>query len=913
MAGCLRWTLLVAFLGGPVAAAQVEPPIEAWRLKLSEDWHNLPAPPITPYSGPFGDEGRAFVGKVGSGSKDPKESEQLVKAFFDWKRQGTYDPDKDPRAINLEFERATLEDWRRMGYNCSYKGGAFTYRVGRFLKKNGMLGAIDQTLWAARGEPALSHDGKPGNRYAEGSGSFLAKETWDAGLTYLTDYATRFGDPDMCRVGKTYITCSWDEIGMRERSMIDYRPEAVAEYRKYLREVWFRDESPDKDTNSDGVTYNAFTGEKLKSWDEVQPPRLAPKYYESPAPGDEKWARPGAFKLWIDFHRYYTFEYFRRTNEAVSARLGEGRRIECYPFPIAFIMWPGANACWGLSVYWNARLNPILNVEQCWPDGPAMPLNYAMYDRLARRYRNVVIGWSWFFFGKEARDFYEGPNDIGRALARMMGQRVDGIHHWLYSPIYRGRDQRQRLQLAYWHNFLARHYSTFLSRSAPLVPEAAVLMPDYTGYFYRMFNHPKADFAYTAQGLQEAQIAYDVVTEEELELDADALKPYKVLYVTSSEWTTPAIRKRIEDFVGRGGFVCADVDSLSLDIPTGARTDFLEKTFGVKIECKHKNGFVPSAQNAEEEAWGAALTGWGKPFWLQGNEVHKPGACAKLWKFDGGKFVRDEDVWKKLDEAMAKMPKEVRGIPQTALDMRDPPKVRYADGVGPKDPIVTWSEVDTATAVRGKAIAWFGDKVCGVETERTVWLGTRAGMDLHATAPRLSLSRMTEPCNPFVTQVSPLYATHKPNVDVISYAARKAGVKRVVSLSVKGEIPCNLEVLPRADAEGNLLVIVVNQDSTDATYQVAVNPEYAATRLPKGALAWNLLENKLIEKDTRGAFDLAVPPEKVAVFFIGAEKVLEPVRKAQAELNAADLSVPKYFRDRPALNEGEYGTAVPAE
>jgi hypothetical protein len=258
---------------------------------------------------------------------------------------------------------------------------------------------------------------------------------------------------------------------------------------------------------------------------------------------------------------------------------------------------------------------------------------------------------------------------------------------------------------------------------------------------------------------------------------------------------------------------------------TNARTDFLDKTCGVRIERKHKNAFVPSTQNAEEEAWGAEFTGWGKPFWLQGNEVHKPGACAKLWKFEGGKFARDEEIWRKLDETMAKMPKEVRGIPQSPLDMREPPKIRYAEGVGPKDATVTWSEVDTAAVVRGKPIAWYGDKVCGVETERTVWLGTRPGMDLHAIFPRMALSRMTEPCNPFVAVASPLYATHRPYVDAISYAARKAGIKRIVTVSLKGEVPCNLEVLPRADADGSLMVFVINHDATDAAYQVAVDPE----------------------------------------------------------------------------------------
>ena len=120
-------------------------------------------------------------------------------------------------------------------------------------------------------------------------------------------------------------------------------------------------------------------------------------------------------------------------------------------------------------------------------------------------------------------------------------------------------------------------------------------------------------------------------------------------------------------------------------------------------------------------------------------------------------------------------------------------------------------------------------------------------------------------------------------------------------------------MLARADADGNLMVVVVNHDSTNASYRLFVDREYVEAKLPKDALAWNVLENRLIEThDARLIFRVDVAPEKVAVLFIGSPKALEPVKKAQAELDAMDLSVPAYFRDRPALNEGEYGTPVPA-
>ena len=776
-----------------------------------------------------------------------------------------------------------------------------------------MLGAIDQTLWGKRGEPPLGHDGTPGPRQREACGSFFVQANYEAGVELLANFVSNYGQ-DMVKVGDAYITCSWDEIGLRTRSMIDYRPEAVAEYRRYLREVWFGDRSPGDDTNGDGRTYNAFTGEELADWDQVRPPALSPAFYRAAQPADEKWSRTGAFKLWMDFHRYYTFEFFRRVSAGASARAG--RRVECYPFPQAFIVWPGANAFQGLSYYWNARLNPIITNQQCGPDAAGMAVNYAQTDRLARLNKNVVMGWSWFWFPANARDFYDGEGDIERALARMMGHRVDGIHHWLYSPQYRGTHQGQRLQLAYWHNFLGKHYAPFLSRSAPPVPEVAILLPDYTGYFYRKFAYPKMDYAYTAQALLEAQIPFEIVAEEEIELDPEALSPYKVLYVAGSEWTTPTIRRRIQQFIARGGHVFANADSLSLDIPSGRRTDFLARTFGVELTRKHKNPFYPSAQTPEEEAWAAALMGRGKPLRFQGSDVHKPDRLSRLWRVQDGRTIRNEEAWEELDKVMAAMPKKGRGgLPQSGIDMSRPPQITYTPALGPRDGLVTYGEINIGSATAaGRPIAWHDEQVCGVETERTVWLGTRPGMSMHAIAPRMSLSRTTEPCNPFLAQVSDRYESHRPYVDIIAYAARRAGVRPLVTLSLNGRIPCNLEVLPRVDEAGNMMVIVINHDQTDATYDVRIARQYVAEKLPEGATALDLLGDEVIEEDTDGRFPFAVPPGRPAVLFIGAGDVLARVREAQRSLNAMDMSVPQYFLDRPELNERPWGaTLIPQE
>jgi hypothetical protein len=171
----------------------------------------------------------------------------------------------------------------------------------------------------------------------------------------------------------------------------------------------------------------------------------------------------------------------------------------------------------------------------------------------------------------------------------------------------------------------------------------------------------------------------------------------------------------------------------------------------------------------------------------------------------------------------------------------------------------------------------------------------------------MSHNRTTEPCNPYVTEVPPGHKAHRPYVDIVSYAARKAGVRRPVTVARGGVVPCHLEVRARADEAGSLMVFVINHDAVSATYQVTVDP----ARIPKGAEAWDLLRARRIEADTDGRFDLQLPAWQTAVLLVGAPQAHAAAKAAQAKLNAMDLSVPRYFRDRPHLNTPEYNTPIP--
>jgi hypothetical protein len=945
-------TVLVLSVSGEQLLAQ-EVIVEPWRETLYQQWKALPQPPITPYEGPFGAEARAFFTKMGKTHPDPEVAKNWA-AYNDFShtaKNGVYDAEKDPREINRAFEAAILEDWRRMGYNCAYKGKYFTFYVGSYLKQKGLLGAIDQTLFGQGGPPPVQFDGKLGRTVREGCGSFFHPTNFEAGVAAMTGMGHSYGH-HLFTVGDHKLTCSWDEVGLRSESMMDYHPNVPVEFRRYLKDVWFGDESPGSDSNGDSRTYNAFTGEKLTSWEQVEPIHVSLDWSMAGKAADgsptfsamkdvdaKLFEQPGRYKLLVDFHRYYTFEFFRRINEQASQRmnaLGTPGRITCYPFVQHFIVWPGINFRGGNSYYWYHRLSPVVNVEHCWPESPAMTLNYAVTDRLAPRHKNLVMGWVWHYFGHQGADMYNGPHDIDRAMARLIGHNVDGSHHWLYSPIYRGRDQKQRLQIAYWQNFLAAHYAGFLSKSHPVQPKIALMMPDWTGYFYRLYQYPKQDWAWTATALESLQLPYHVITEEELELNPATLDDYSLLYVIGSEWTTPTIRERITKFLERGGVVYSNVDSLSLDIPTGQRTEFVEKTFGARITQKFKNGFYPSAQSVEEAEWGLKLGRSGGSLVVQNHNVHHfddPRAWSTLFartepKFllddegklkrdesgrplrdpsyqmmrENGQLVRDQAVWKQLDDLTSEMPAEVRGLPQSAIDMRTPPTVRYGNVTA-----TNWGEIDTASIVRGQPIAWWGDKVVGIETDNTIWMGTREGMNIHALSDRMEMHRTTEACNPFPDRVASSCEEHRIPVDVIGRAAIKAKVTRPISLKMGDQLPLNLEVISRVDDKGTMMAVVINHDATDATYDVEISQQYRSA----GTEVFDILAGATISKNAAESIRHRIEPWGVSVLLIGNPESLAQIKQVQAELAAKDMSVPQYFLDNPELNTAEYSTPIP--
>jgi hypothetical protein len=144
-------------------------------------------------------------------------------------------------------------------------------------------------------------------------------------------------------------------------------------------------------------------------------------------------------------------------------------------------------------------------------------------------------------------------------------------------------------------------------------------------------------------------------------------------------------------------------------------------------------------------------------------------------------------------------------------------------------------------------------------------------------------------------------------VEAIGKAAEKAGVTRSIAFKRDGRLPLNLEVMPRANANGTLMVVVVNHDGTDAEYDLEFSPAFALETHE----VFDLLAGKTIGRSAAKPLRHRIEPWGVSVLLIGDPQHLAPIAKVQARLATKDMSVPQYFVDHPELNTNEYNTPIP--
>ena len=776
-----------------------------------------------------------------------------------------------PPHTNTVGRMRWLDECLRMGITGIYKLDDDPPWGGRLFRDKGLHGLLRQTRLDGPGEPVLGADGQPA--------PFARRHPWQKSLfsptntvryyDSITAFATTYGPSNLFTVGDTLVMSSWDETGLFTRRQMEYGYTARAEFIRFLRETVYGDEAPDRATNRDGRTFNSTTGSRLTDWQAVPLPRFEARY-----------AQAGLWRLWIDFHGYFTHLFMRRGGLAASRALG--RDLELFTFSHATAKWPGGASARGLDLYWQARLNRVLTVEDCQSDYPGSTVHYAFTDQLSRRYGLPVLGWSWFSDSNESWRSRE-PLDAARALARAMGHTTHGLIFYLYRDyIWRLRPVMRR-SVAYWHHVYLAHWP-FLRNATTPAPTVAVVYPRNAGNMYALFEYPKNDFGWTCQALSEAHVPFEVIADNQVEREPGILADYQVLLLPSATWESPLFRAAVERFVAGGGFVYADGDGFMMDTETGKPTDFLARVFGVQPLKKYKGVFWPTYDSEAEYAW-----------------LHDPKHKVPDVEWEGAKNrsrFRARGEWvlpasldsARFDAMQRALPAASgAGLPQTLLDPRVRQDIVPVESTPHLAGYRTYHDVVTGTPSRSNAvpIATFKDEICAVATERTVWTGFRPGFDHACLFPVYDMRVYGEPIWPFeINQATSAEQRRGPR-EWILRVVRQAGIQPLVEVRHAGISASHIEVLVRRDREGNALVWLINHEGIGGVHLME------SAWLSQAGQACELRSGSPLTPDKDGLFAVDIPALDVAIVAVGTESFV-------AERLRAQRAVPGTIEDMPA-------------
>ncbi|MCF7849144.1 MAG: hypothetical protein K9M45_09855 [Kiritimatiellales bacterium] len=793
-----------------------------------------------------------------------RELDQAPVLHYQW-------PGKWPAADLANDRQAIFQDFLAMGFNGIYKIDADpTYAADLFLAEGG-FGLLRQARFTGRGDLVIGADGKPvvtAKRVHPYRKSIHSTSNAERFFNAELNFARQYGPDKLFRVGDTIVLSSWDETGLYSRRDIEYGYDAVPRYRAWLKTVIFQDETPAKDTNNDGLTYNRVTLSNHATWNEV----LIPSW-------DERYIHPGAWKYWIDFHGYYTHLFFQQGGEHIAK--GLDRPVEFFTFSHANAKWPGASSKHGLDLYWQARLNRVLTVEDCQWDYPGVNIHLAFTNQLSRRYGLPVLGWSWF--SPEPQRANE-PRPAARALARIMGQNTHGLLMWIYGEDWRAKPEA-RDAIARWHHIYRVHWD-FLRNATVPAPSVAVLYPRNTGNMYRGFEYPKLDFGWACQALAEAHIPFEIIADNQLEQEPDILSDYEVLLVLSSSWQSPQVNNRVAAFIDAGGFVMATADSFLFDTATGRPTDFLYTHFGIRPRHKYKGVFMPSYNSMDEMTWARQFA-----------SKHQTPAS---WEgdTDRSKFrARGEQVTpaQLTDDELATLRRELpeksaAGLPQNVWDPRMPQRItaQKNDSWTPDD-YRTFHDIFTGEAKKdAKVVASYNTEPVAVETDRTLWLGFRPGHDHACLFPVYDMRQFGEPIWPFEINDATTAAERSGPRAWITRIVEKADVERPLEATLNGTPAPQLEILTRLDDAGNRMVWIVNHENTGGAVTLA-GP--ALTTVDSVA---ELLSGKKLNVSKHGSVDFPVGPGQVAMLAAGTSSFVNARLDAQAEVPDTIPPIPTY-------------------
>lgn len=771
-----------------------------------------------------------------------------------------------PKGTDIDKHRQEIfKDFQVMGFNGIYKRDQDGPYGSDLFKDKGGFGLMIQARFDGNGPRVMGADGNPApfyfkkERFHPWCKSIFAEEN---ALNFYKDQvelAQKYGPEKLFHVGDTLVLSSWDETGIYTRRQIEYGYSAKEEYIAFLRDQVFHDAGPGEDTNKDEWTYNRVTLSNLKSWDEVPLPVI-----------EDRYKQPGAWKLWYDFHGYYTALFFQRGSRYMSEKLNQP--VVLFNFPHAMVKWPSAANAGGVDLYWEARLGRVLTVEDCQWDHPGTTIHYAIINQLSRRYQLPVMGWSWF--GPDANRAND-PREIERGLARQMGNDSHGLIMWLYSDIPYGtwREKPEaREALAKWHHIYQAHWD-FLRHAAVPAPQVAVLFPRNTGNMYRKYGYPKADYGWACQALSELHVPYEIIMDNQLELEPKVLDDYKVLVVPSATWESPQIRETIARFIDNGGYVMATGDSLLMDTASGNMTDFLFAEFGVRPTNLFKGTFQPSYGSLEEEAW---ATEHAKKF-------QNP-----TWAGDKDKsiFKTSKDIATPVDfsDADLQMLRSAlpavsgTGLEQSLYDPRLPQiiKAETANSWVPEN-YRTYHDIITAeVGPKATVVATYGTQPVAAETEKTLWVGFRPGVDHAALFPVYQLRTFGEPIWPFEINTARNAAERAAPTRWFDRIIEKSGIDRPMIVTHEGEAAPEIELLTRAASNGDRLIFLINHD-----LEIGGRYTLSGSVLKKLKAVGDVRAGKKLALSDDGAIHIQIAPGTVALLAAGSESFVNSRLEAQ--------------------------------
>lgn len=703
--------------------------------------------------------------------------------------------------LNYSWSQDIFQELRDIGITGIYKKDRLPPAGGQKFLAAGLHGFMLQAHFINDKEKVIGYDGKPvrpGKTHSWCSSIFSQKNK-SKYYAYVARELKNYGINNLFTVGNTIVVSSWDETGKRSRSMLEYGYDAREEFIRYLKTVIFKSDSP-AGKPGDAWTFNRATQLDLASWDEVYLPALESRY-----------ENPGLWRLWMDFHAYYTIYFFYNAGKQTSNALN--RDVELYTNLDGDFKWPGIASQQGEDMYWQARIQRIICALTSRADGPGSELAHAFTDQLSRRYQRPVIGLSQFYPNAN-RD--NDPKKISRALAKMMGHNIHGFIFWVYGQEWNEKPEA-RNALGYWHKLFNIHWP-FLAKAWSPSPQVAVVYPRNTANMYPHWTYPKKDFGWLVQALKESHIHFEIIADNQVEESPEILGDYKVLLIPGATWEGKRFYSAVEKFVNSGGFVYTDGDSLSMNMETGQREQLLERVFKVRFDEKNKGLIQPTFDSIGEFEWREGhAKAWQKVNWLP---------------FDLDKGQKPSEIIpvnmenEEFQELAHTCPtRSGTGIKQRLLD----PRIKHfvaAVGETKNLPAThrTFHDIVTASVLKGgNVVANYNGKACAIETGQTLWTGFRAGFDHAMRFPIKSMGENGESIWPFEKDLSTNAAGRRSSSQWLTRIIEKAGIKPLVEISLNGEISSNVQATVRSDEKGNSFIILTNHEEHSGDYQLTSN------------------------------------------------------------------------------------------